>query len=150
MENLNWCVSFAALQANKSHHLLLNNALVNRNNAATINNLIAWLKSIPAGVFCCDPRRNCQIWTSDWLFFHARRRAVKSWTAEISAGVGDVPEVSVDQNLSDNSVKAQHCHVRRSHVSKTVICLHCMKLCAQKMIRSMYVKSRRLIHYVIV
>ncbi|KAI3367395.1 hypothetical protein L3Q82_026247 [Scortum barcoo] len=37
-----------------------------------------------------------------------------------SSSVGNVPEVSADQNLPDNSVKAQHRRLCRSHVSTPI------------------------------
>lgn len=59
----------------------------------------------------CISLKDCR----DWSVID---KSVKSWTAAISSSSGDVPEVSADQNLSDNSVEAQHRRVCRSHVSK--------------------------------
>lgn len=58
---------------------------------------------------CCNPGGTCQ----KQIFGYT------SWTAAISSGAGNVPQVSADQNLPNNSVKAQRHRVCCSHVSNT-------------------------------
>lgn len=66
-------------------------------------------------VFRCDSGGICQseILVRGWCWDVQE----PSWTATTSSGAGNVPEVSADQNLPDNSVEAQHRPVGCSHVS---------------------------------